>query len=370
MPKKTAVEVETLVRHLSKGGLSHRAIRERLKSENFEVSKTTIGRILCCEGNRRNHKSVGLPSPEKFQPSPKVTKEVIRRVDAWTDKENPPSQLEIAKRLNISPRTVRRIIVEKLDKKVKVKHRVHALKESHKQNRKTNSRKLYEGHLAGGKSEFVVTLDEAWFYITDCNSGSKIYYHKHGYPDPNFVKQKSERFCKKFMAVGAMTGRGVIPLIRVPPKTKINTEVYIQKVLAPILEKKVPELYPGELEKVFFHHDAAPSHTSKKTAQYLQGLEEKLGINVILNSEIPVKSPDGSPMDFYGFGMLKGDLNRSRVKTLDGAWNFLQKSWNGVTVEEVTRVYAAWKRRLRMIAKGQGEHIEQTKKIHMRKLTD
>jgi len=165
------------------------------------------------------------------------------------------------------------------------------------------------------------------------------------------------------MAVGGMTGRGVLPLIRVPPKAKINSDVYIASVLKPLLEKEVPKLYPGELEKVTFHHDAASSHTSNKTALHLKELEENFGIKAIPKSEIPVKSPDTSPMDFYGFGMLKQQLSSCRVKTLGGLWKFLQKEWNGVSHETVREVFKAWKRRLRMVKVTKGGHIEQIKKF-------
>jgi hypothetical protein len=71
------------------------------------------------------------PSLEKFQPSPKVSSTVIKKIDVWTGRENPPTQLEMAKRLKLSPRTVGRVIKDKLDKKVRVKTTVHALKPSH-----------------------------------------------------------------------------------------------------------------------------------------------------------------------------------------------------------------------------------------------
>ncbi|UYV79954.1 hypothetical protein LAZ67_18001178 [Cordylochernes scorpioides] len=55
------------------------------------------------------------------------------------------------------------------------------------------------------------------------------------------------------------------------------------------------------MDKVFLHHDKASSHTSNKTQQFLQEMKDTLGLNFIRNSDIPVKSPDASPLDFYGF---------------------------------------------------------------------
>lgn len=60
------------------------------------------------------------------------------------------------------------------------------------------------------------------FNLQDCKGYSKIYYKKPGKFDPEFVFQKIEKFCNKFMVVGALGGRGTLPLIQVPTKVKIN----------------------------------------------------------------------------------------------------------------------------------------------------
>ena len=75
-----------------------------------------------------------------------------------------------------------------------------------------------------------------------------------------YVKQK---FDKGIMAVGAMTSRGGLPLIKVPPNVKVNSVYYVEKVLKPFLEDSVAKLYPSELHNVFAHHDKVSSHTSR-----------------------------------------------------------------------------------------------------------
>ncbi|UYV70345.1 POLDIP3 [Cordylochernes scorpioides] len=231
-------------------------------------------------------------------------------------------------------------------------------------NRATNARKLYEEHLAGSRSEYTATLDEAWMYVTYCNGIRKICYIKRGNQVPdNWVHQCSETFPKGFMVVGVMTGRGVLPLIKVPSKVKVNSEFYIECVLKPVIEQ-LKDLYPGEMDKVFLHHDKASSHTSNKTQQFLQEMKDTLGLNFIRNSDIPVKSPDASPLDFYGFGMLKQRLFNRRPKTEAGLWKAAQEEWSNVSLSKVKEVFAAWKVRCREIAKKKGKHIEHMKKIH------
>ena len=153
-----------------------------------------------------------------------------------------------------------------------------------------------------------------------------------------------------------------------PKNAKINAEYCIEYVLKPICEKHIPEIYGSEASKVFVHHDAASSQTSKKTCQYVEDLKTRLGITIIHNSEIPVKSPDTSPMDFFGFGVLKQYLRKRRAKTIAGLWKILNQIWNNVPPEMVTNVLKAWKRRLRRVSQRHGEHIENTSSIHRRKI--
>jgi len=102
-------------------------------------------------------------------------------------------------------------------------------------------------------------------------------------PDPHLVKQENEKLAKKFMVVGAMTGRGVLPLIKVPPKVKINSKQYVETVLTRLLEESVASLYPGELHEVFVHHEKASAHTAHNTQRYAPDLKKKLGLTIIAN---------------------------------------------------------------------------------------
>ena len=141
----------------------------------------------------------------------------------------------------------------------------------------------------------------------------------------------------------------------------------MDKVLKSLLEVHLPKLYPGELHKVTVHHDQATSHTARVTPDYAYDLEKKLGIRLLKNSQIPVKSPDMSPLTFFGFGYLKSQLFRRKSKTEGGLWKVMKHEWSKIDLAIVTRVYSAWKRRLRLVRKISGRHIENTKDIHLRR---
>src|SRR5277367_603582 len=102
---------------------------------------------------------------------------------------------------------------------------------------------------------------------------------------------KTRKFGEKVMVVWEMTVRGVLSLIRVPPKVKINADYYIEHVLKPLLESEVIKFYGEEACKVFVNHDAAHAHTANKTKAYAQELKTKLGIPIINREYVPVKAP-------------------------------------------------------------------------------
>ncbi|UYV79436.1 USP24 [Cordylochernes scorpioides] len=365
--ERLTLQVEQTIRTLSKEGNSYSVIVKKLKAEGLDVGKATICRVVNGIGKKREAESNG----QKFQvdrPRPVRTPATVSKVKRLATTENPPSQRQLSRMCGTSLKTINNIIHKDLELDTRRKGKVHKLTPFHMKNRATNARKLYEEHLAGSRSEYTATLDEAWMYVTYCNGIRKICYIKRGNQVPdNWVHQCSETFPKGFMVVGVMTGRGVLPLIKVPSKVKVNSEFYIECVLKPVIEQ-LKDLYPGEMDKVFLHHDKASSHTSNKTQQFLQEMKDTLGLNFIRNSDIPVKSPDASPLDFYGFGMLKQRLFNRRAKTEAGLWKAAQEEWSNVSLSKVKEVFAAWKVRCREIAKKKGKHIEHMKKIHVRKI--
>ncbi|OXA63296.1 hypothetical protein Fcan01_00857 [Folsomia candida] len=113
------------------------------------------------------------------------------------------------------------------------------------------------------------------------NGQRKIYYTtKEENNSRRLAIPHTEKFCNKFMVVGALSGRGLLPLIKVPKKVK-------------------------DTKKVIVHYDAASSHTALLTQDYAKDLKATLGITIIQNSEIPIKSLYVSPKNFFGFGYLK-----------------------------------------------------------------
>jgi len=345
------------------------AIKKKLEGLGYHISQKTISNIVRNVGIRRQAEALGQNIPGNKYPCYARTPDLVRKVAGITKKENPISQRSMAKLFGVSQATINRAIKVNLKQRTRRKIRVHVLKPHHIKNRKTTARKLYEKYLAGQKFKNVVSLDEGWFFMANCNGKRKICYMRIGEKVPaNWVIERSESYGDKIMVVGAITGKGVLPLHRVPPNVKINSKYYINKVLKPWMECKIQKLYGEDTKNVIVHHDQASSHVSRETEAYAEDLKSRLGITILKKSEIPVKSPDISPMDFFGFGYLKQRLFSRKPKTLRRLWKVIKEDWSRITPSMVQRVMNSWKKRCRLVKLTKGLHIEPITKIHCRKL--
>ena len=111
------------------------------------------------------------------------------------------------------------------------------------------------------------------------------------------------KFPKGFMIAAGFCYNSKLKIKKVSSKAKINSLYYQQNILELLFEEEIPALYGKDIDKVKLHMDKASCHTSTSTTAYLAKKESETGIKCIPLDEIPVKSPDASPMDFRAFGL-------------------------------------------------------------------
>ncbi|KAJ9580574.1 hypothetical protein L9F63_024247 [Diploptera punctata] len=104
--------------------------------------------------------------------------------------------------------------------------------------------------------------------------------------------------------------------------------------------------------------DKASSHTARSSQRYYSRKLDETGIHTIPFNRVPVKSPDNSPMDVCGIGLLKRGLASRRPTTMKGLWKVCQEVWAGIPVSVLQRSLLQWKLRCRTIFHAHGRHIE------------
>ncbi|CAF4212456.1 unnamed protein product [Rotaria sordida] len=157
------------------------------------------------------------------------------------------------------------------------------------------------------------------------------------------------------MVWGGVSSQGKTTLRFVAPGTKVNSNCYINKVLKPFLTRDVPRLFPKTRKiKWFFHQDSVPSYTARETISFLD--ENK--INYIKPEEWMPNSPDAAPMDYSIWEYLKQQLNKTHINSLDELKKKLLHEWRKMNQTYIDKVLASWPKRVLMIYKARGSHIE------------
>ena len=136
MAKLSASEVEVMIKTLSSEGHGPKVILKRLKGQGISTNLSSIYRIRKCIGDKRQKRAQNLPLTPKSHPRRVRSNLLIKKVNQLTSMENPPSQNYMDKQLQVSPRTIRRVIHEDLGKVTHRKVKVHALTRRHIENRK------------------------------------------------------------------------------------------------------------------------------------------------------------------------------------------------------------------------------------------
>lgn len=213
-----------------------------------------------------------------------------------------------------------------------------------------------------------MTLDESWVEYKPNSYRSDHYYVKRKEKiDEKKIKFSAPINASKFMIIVAMSYDRTFPLIKVPEKTTVNAEYYREMVLKPLINIHIKKHFKSDISKVIIHHDKSPVHTSKLVAEYLKKMNEKYGIRILSNDEIPVKGPDITPIDFFGNSLIKQRIYKMKSKSLADLWKNARSVWRKVTTQECHDAYESWKRRCRAVSQKNGGHIEQIKGIHSHK---
>lgn len=359
MPPKIDVFWEGYITGLSDAKYSYSQIIKTCAGRGFAVSRNGITSVLNRNKNTRFNQVREEAGPSRKRRAPSRTPEVVAKIRRLVTGENPRTQRSVANTVHVSQATVHNVIKKDLRLVRRHKSRVHRLLPRHVKERKTNCRKLYERYLARDRWQYVVSLDEAYVYLDNCNKPRAIFYRPVG--EKNYQKwfrECRESFSKGFMVIAGYCSKGKLQIRKVEKNVKVNSLYYQTNVLDPIYHTEIPALYGTDANMVWLHQDKASSHTSRSTVAYLQQLHQETGIRAIPFEDIPVKSPDASPMDFCAFGLLKRALASRRPRSLSGLWKAYREEWDALDMTSLRRSLLQWKLRCRAIVGMHGHQIE------------
>ncbi|GAU89144.1 hypothetical protein RvY_01728 [Ramazzottius varieornatus] len=217
MAPETSSETKAMVVAWGSERLSHQKISDRLLEHGILLHRKTVSKILKEEEMKRN----GWTKPPKRLPAqclPSVrTKANIRKVKKAVLEKIPDSQRKLARKLGCSVGSVSKIVHENLGVKVRKKTKVHHLTDVQKKQRYERG-KLFIQYLGPQKIKKILTMDETWITLDDCNSEKEYYYTDNFLEIPKEWRKKPTKHWPKAYVVDG--------------KAKVTAKYFVDKILS------------------------------------------------------------------------------------------------------------------------------------------
>lgn len=327
---KQKMKPKDILKHLKMQGVNRKLIYRTIK----RFKKTGSYKIKPKTGRKRTIR----------------TKKTVKKVRERIRRNPAQSMNKIAKDLNVSQTTIRRLVKDDLHMKPYKKQKVHGLTIAQKKARVKKCQHLLAWHAG----DDIIFSDEKMFILQDSHNQQNDRVYGKSLKDIPQDKLAVERFQNHsaVMVWGAFSKRGKIPLLFIERGTKINQDYYITEVLEGHLLNHAKVMFGDDY--YCFQQDSAPSHKAKRTQEWL-----KTNLpDYITPEEWPSSSPDLNPLDFFGWGYMLSKIGDTKGMSLTSFKAHLVKIWDEMPMETVRASCDNFFKRLKLVVKCRGERFE------------
>ena len=276
----------------------------------------------------------------------------IANVRRMVDDNPGRSMRSIARELNVSDSTVRKVVKKKL------KRKSFALKKGQFMNAATKERRLEKAKKLFGRIKRPAERGALIFFSDEKNftQDQKVNRKNNRWicEDRNDVPiVMSTKFPATVMVLGVISNEGdVMPPFFFPKGLKINADEYL-KVMNDVVKPWMDTVAGGR--HYIFQQDGAPAHNAKKTQDWLRE-----NVPAFWGKEVwPPSSPDCNPLDYYLWGVLEKDINRRPYNTMDELKTAIIAAMAAVPREDVIRACKRFRGRLEDVIQAKGNFIEE-----------
>ena len=314
-------------------GLSRRTIEDTIR--RFRETGTTKDR------------------PRTGRPVTATTPTLVKRIRERI-RSNPKRSLrKMAKEMNISERSVRRVVKTRMGLRPIKLQKTHALTDQMKATRLQRCRALLQRFTPADTSDILFT-DEKLFNVeqTFNHQNDRIWSQsvKEASKKGRYVSRKGHP--ASVMVWAGVTATGKTPLIFVDQGVKVNSQNYLNDIL-------VKEVLPWSRAHFAgrnwtFQQDSAPAHKAKVVQDWCKNNFPAM----ITSAEWPPYSPDLNPLDFSVWSVLESKACSTPHKTLDSLKRSLKKAWDELDVTYLSATVGDFHKRLRACVKEKGGLFE------------
>jgi histone-lysine N-methyltransferase SETMAR len=193
----------------------------------------------------------------------------------------------------------------------------------------------------------VITGDETWIFEYDpTTKRQSSEWHTSESPRPKKAQMSKSRV--KSMLIIFFDSKGIVHKEFVPPGQTVNRTFYLQVLKR--LRNRVRRVRAEIADKLFLHHDNAPSHTSFAVREFLSQ-------NKITTLPHPSYSPDLAPCDFILFPKFKTHLKGHHFGTAENDQAAATRALNNSS-EDLFHCYDEWQQRWNCCIRSQGAYFE------------
>jgi len=215
---------------LSLGALkfSQSMIIKELGKRNIKVSVGTVSRLFKNHNNGTANPGTSDPPVRKKRRPTVCTPQIVKKVKKFIESDNPPTQIEIRRRVGASATSINRMIHKVLNERKTKKPKVHHLTERMISQRRARALNFF--NLINNESfKDILTMDEAMLPLDYMNGKRDFFYESKNPKERRKVKplgSKAPSHPQQRMFAAGYDLRGQTRLYVIPAKTKVNAEFF------------------------------------------------------------------------------------------------------------------------------------------------
>lgn len=277
------------------------------------------------------------------------TKNAIKFIKNRLKSKKRLSSNKFAKELNISQRSVRRILHEDLGCSAYKIRKEPAIKDDQKDKRVKFANWILN-NFTEDQTKKILFSDEKIFSLDGVYNiqNDRIWAVNRKEADKKGGIKRLNKFPTKVMVWLGVCVEGLTTLV-ILDKGTLNHEIYIKKVLP--VAKRCGNKMLGD--NWTFQQDGATSHTHHLSQQWCA---DNLP-SFISKTYWPPNSPDLNPLDYSIWNELVQSMNWNNVKTKSGLINELKRAVKKIKKENVSNAVLQFTIRLHSILNSKGDYI-------------
>ena len=326
-------------------GKSNKEVVEELK-----VSAKTVYNVKKCfeEGKGLGHQS-GAGRPKSVS-TPRLINAIKSRVA-----RNPVQTMRgMARDLNVSEKTVRRIVKDKLKAKSFARNQKFLLTDRIKTTRLDRCKKIL--NQMKKKTPIILFTDEKYFTVDPIiNSRTNRYIAKGRAKDaPDHVRSvQNTKHPAQIMMFGLVSSNGLkMDPVYLPIGLRMASKEYLDLVLKPHVLPWIQANFADD-DNVILMQDGAPCHTSNVVQNWLRA-----NVNFWPKDIWPPSSPDLNPLDYSIWANVQARVNVKQYPNTDALKVAINKVWADMSGDEVRTICARFRPRVEAVIAAEGGYID------------